>query len=60
MFEDRTYWSLKFIKFQDVVRKIESNPTDNKDRPIQAVKIADARVIAVDTPFAVTKEGVYA
>eukprot|EP00794_Sanderia_malayensis_P009992 gene9992-11013_t len=49
----------KVLQGMDVVRKIENNPTGTGDRPIQPVKIADARVIEVNPPFTATKEGVY-
>ena len=47
-----------FIKFQDVVRTIEKNPTGAQDRPKKEVLIAKSRHEAVAEPFAVTKEPV--
>jgi len=46
----------KVIEGMDVVRKIEENETDDKDRPIKKVVIAKCGKLAVDQPFAVPKE----
>ena len=47
---------MSFLHFQSVVRKIEGTKTDGRDKPAQAVVIADSGSILVETPFAVTKE----
>lgn len=55
----QTYQELtQNFHFQDVAYKVMNNPTDNSDRPIKPVKIADVKVIQVDQPFVVAKEGV--
>lgn len=41
---------------QDVVRKIENNPTSSGDKPVKEVVIKDCGSLPVDTPFAVEKE----
>lgn len=46
----------KIIKGMDVVRKIESTPTDGRDKPSKDVVIADCGARDVDTPFGVAKE----
>eukprot|EP00112_Aurelia_sp_Birch-Aquarium-sp1_P022614 Seg643.3 transcript_id=Seg643.3/GoldUCD/mRNA.D3Y31 product="Peptidyl-prolyl cis-trans isomerase B" protein_id=Seg643.3/GoldUCD/D3Y31 len=48
----------KVLEGMDIVYKVLNNPTDSSDRPIKEVKIIDSRVIGVDQPFAVPKEGV--
>lgn len=40
----------------DVVRKIEENATDGRDKPVKDVVIEDCGAETVDTPFAVTKD----
>jgi len=45
----------KVIKGMDVVRKIESEPTDNKDKPVKPILIADCGVIEVKVPFSVER-----
>jgi len=46
----------KIIDGMDVVRRIESNPTDGRDRPLKEVKIDKATAIEVPEPFSVTKD----
>lgn len=46
----------KVIKGMDVVRKIESQKTDSRDRPEKDVMIADAGTLPVTEPFAVSKD----
>lgn len=46
----------KILKGMDIVRKIESEKTDSRDRPVNEVKIADCGTLPVDEPFAVTKD----
>ncbi|GFR85923.1 peptidyl-prolyl cis-trans isomerase [Elysia marginata] len=46
----------KVISGMKVVRQVESTKTDSRDKPSQEVKIADCGHIAVDKPYAVTKE----
>lgn len=47
----------KVIKGMDLVRKIESLKTDDRDRPENEVKIADSGTLPLpDGPFAVTKD----
>jgi len=46
----------KVLKGMSMVRKIENNKTDGRDRPVQEVKIVDAGGEEVSSPFAVTKE----
>lgn len=43
------------MSFQDVVRKIESSATDNRDRPSKDVRISDCGTEVVEKPFAVSK-----
>lgn len=43
----------KVLSGMDVVRKIENNPTDNKDRPILEVRIEDSGTLPLDQPFLV-------
>ncbi|KAL5288424.1 Ppib family protein [Megaselia abdita] len=45
----------KVVSGMDVVRKIENSQTDNRDRPVKDVVIADCGVLPVETPFAVEK-----
>merc|ERR1712109_441748 len=45
----------KVLKGMSMVRKIENNKTDGRDRPVQEVKIVDAGGEEVSSPFAVTK-----
>lgn len=51
-----TFSLTQLILFQDVVRKIENTDKDSGDRPKKDVLIADCGSIAVETPFAVSKE----
>ena len=44
---------------QDIVKKIENTQTDNRDRPLQRVEIAESGIIPVEKPFDVTKDGVF-
>merc|ERR1712061_331063 len=46
----------KVLKGMDVVKKVEANPTDGRDKPLKEVKIADSRAEEVSEPFAVTKD----
>lgn len=46
----------KVIKGMDVVRKVESTPTDSRDKPQSEVKIVDSGVLPVESPFSVTKD----
>jgi len=46
----------KVLEGMDVVRKIEENETNDKDRPIKDVVIAKSGKLPVDKPFSVTKE----
>lgn len=45
----------KIIKGMSVVSKIEALKTDSRDKPSEAVVIANSGSIAVDEPFAVEK-----
>lgn len=45
-----------FFPPQSIVRKMESTPTNNQDRPEKAVKIVDCGTISVAEPFSVAKE----
>eukprot|EP00092_Neocalanus_flemingeri_P040848 GFUD01044468.1.p1 GENE.GFUD01044468.1~~GFUD01044468.1.p1 ORF type:complete len:211 (+),score=77.42 GFUD01044468.1:76-708(+) len=44
----------KVIKGMSMVRKVESNKVDGRDRPVEEVKIVDCGGEKVATPFAVT------
>lgn len=46
----------KVIKGMDVVRKVESNKTDGRDKPVKEVVIVDCGGEVVAEPFAVPKE----
>lgn len=46
----------KVLKGMDVVRKIESEKTDARDRPEKEVKIEDSGTLPVEEPFSVTKD----
>lgn len=46
----------KILKGMDIVRKIEKGKTDNRDRPVAEVVIADSGIEAVDEAFSVSKE----
>jgi len=46
----------KVVGGMDVVRKVEKNKTDARDKPLAEVKIAAARANEVSTPYSVTKE----
>ena len=46
----------KVLSGMSVVRKIEDNPTARGDRPVKEVKITNARVEDVASPFAVSLE----
>eukprot|EP00795_Rhopilema_esculentum_P006394 gene6394-11835_t len=48
----------KVLKGMDVAYKVMNNPTGQGDHPVLPVKITDSRVITVEQPFAVAKEGV--
>jgi len=45
----------KILEGMDVVKKIESTKTDNRDKPLLDVQIRDCGTIVVDKPFAVEK-----
>ncbi len=45
----------KVIKGMNVIKKVENNPTDGRDRPLKEVKIVNSGTIPVDEPFAVEK-----
>ncbi|XP_023323331.1 peptidyl-prolyl cis-trans isomerase B isoform X2 [Eurytemora carolleeae] len=45
----------KVIKGMDVVRKIENNKTDGRDKPVKEVKIVDCSAEDIAEPFAVEK-----
>jgi len=46
----------KVIKGMDVVRAVEKNPADSRDRPIKEVKVTACGRLALDKPFSVTKD----
>ena len=46
----------KVVKGMDVVRTVEKNPTDGRDKPNKEVKIVDCGAEELDEPFAVAKE----
>lgn len=46
----------KVLKGMDVVRKIESTKTDNRDKPVKDVVIADSGAESISDPFSVSKE----
>ncbi|KAF2894562.1 hypothetical protein ILUMI_11610 [Ignelater luminosus] len=46
----------KILSGMDVVRKIEASKTDNRDRPLSDVVIADSGSESVSEPFAVSKD----
>lgn len=46
----------KVIKGMDVVRKVESNPTDSQDRPLKKVVISDCSVETLPEPMAVSRD----
>merc|ERR1712034_177213 len=46
----------KVIKGMSMVRKIENNKTDGRDKPLKEVKIVDCGGEKVTSPFAVTKD----
>merc|ERR1719145_295138 len=46
----------KVVKGMDVVRKIENNKTDGRDKPVKEVKIINSGGEEVAEPFAVAKE----
>ncbi|MFM6061293.1 MAG: peptidylprolyl isomerase, partial [Microcystis panniformis] len=46
----------KVINGMDVVRKIGSSQTNNRDQPIEEILIADCGALQVDKPFSVEKE----
>ncbi|KAB7502357.1 Peptidyl-prolyl cis-trans isomerase B [Armadillidium nasatum] len=46
----------KVLEGMSVVRTIEKNPTDGRDRPTKDVVIADCGAETVPTPFPVTKD----
>ena len=45
-----------YFLFQDVVRKVEENKTDARDKPLKEVKIEAARAKEVSEPYNVAKE----
>lgn len=46
----------KVLKGMDVVRTVENNKTDGRDKPVKDVEIVDAGAEEVEEPFAVAKE----
>ncbi len=46
----------KVVKGMDVVRKVEANKTDGRDRPVKDVVIEDCGHEELSEPFAVTKD----
>lgn len=46
----------KILSGMNVVRKIESTKTDNRDKPSEDVVIADCGSETVDEPFSVSKD----
>jgi len=46
----------KVVKGMDVVRAVEKNPTDGRDKPNKDVVIVDCGGEEVAEPFAVAKE----
>ena len=46
----------KVVKGMDVVRTVEKNPTDGRDKPNKEAKIVDCGAEELDEPFAVAKE----
>merc|ERR1711909_255078 len=46
----------KVVKGMDVVRAVEKNPTDGRDKPNKEVQIVDCGAEEVAEPFAVAKE----
>lgn len=46
----------KILSGMDVVRKIENTKTDNRDKPVKDVTIANCGSETVPEPFSVTKE----
>merc|ERR1711950_104452 len=46
----------KVVGGMDVVRKVEKNKTDARDKPLKEVKIAASRAEEVKEPFSVTKD----
>lgn len=47
----------KILEGMDLIRKIESQATDGRDRPSKPVVIANSGTLVVDSPFAVEKKG---
>ncbi|KAJ8928883.1 hypothetical protein NQ314_018489 [Rhamnusium bicolor] len=45
----------KILKGMDIIRKIEANKTDNRDRPLKDVVIADSGAESVNEPFSVSR-----
>ena len=48
--------SIFVLLFQAVVRKVEANRTDGRDKPMSEVKIATASCAEVAEPFNTPKE----
>jgi len=46
----------KVVKGMDVVKKVEANKTDGRDKPVKDVKIEDCGAEEVAEPYAVAKE----
>jgi len=46
----------KVVKGMGIVRKVETNKTDGRDKPVKEVKIVACGGEVVETPFAVAKE----
>jgi len=46
----------KVLKGMSVVKAIENNPTDGRDKPVKEVEIVETGTEVVETPFAVAKD----
>ena len=49
----------KVLEGMEIIKKIEASKTDGRDKPVKDVTIADSGVIEVETPFEVSKDGVF-
>jgi len=45
-----------FLQGMDVVRRVEDNPTDGRDKPTKEVVIEDCGHEVISSPFSVTKD----
>lgn len=50
--------TLLFSFSQDIVYRASNTPTDDRDRPLQPVKILDSDKLPIKRPFLVDKAGV--